>query len=100
MSAKITTLCEELFADVTLIRSLHGMFAEMISQVAALPKNRFASFELATKVELGSLGLSVPDLDRLVPLCWNPIKMFVLAVFSLHEINCLIFLIVAILFIF
>ena len=74
MAAKISTLCEVLFAYFTLVRSLHGMLAEVVAQVAALLEDGLAILVLADEVEVGALGLTVPDLDRLMPLVRDAFK--------------------------
>ena len=74
MAAKISTLCEVLFAHITLVRSLHGMLAEVVAQVAALLKDGLAILVFADEVEVGALGLTVPDLDCLMPLVRDAFK--------------------------
>lgn len=74
MAAKISTLCEVLFAHITLVRSLHGMLAEVVAQVAALLEDGLAILVLADEVEVGALGLTVPDLDGLMPLVRDAFK--------------------------
>ena len=71
MAAKISTLCEVLFAHITLVRSLHGMLAEVVAQVAALLEDTFAATVHALEIEFDALRHLVFDLDGLVPLAGN-----------------------------
>ena len=50
------------------------MLAEVVAQVAALLEDGLAILVLADEVEVGALGLTVPDLDGLMPLVRDAFK--------------------------
>ena len=85
MAAKISTLSEKLFANFTLIRPLHGVLAEVVSQITALSEDCLTSLVLAAEIELRALGFAVEDFYRLVPLFWNSIKMLGKGCFAVYD---------------
>jgi hypothetical protein len=50
VATQVTTLCKVLTTDVTLVRSLHSVLSEVITQVATLSENGFTAFILASEV--------------------------------------------------
>ena len=75
MPAQIARLCEVLIANVTLIRSLIRMLAEMIAQIATLAKDCQAASILATIVLLRVLAIVAVDLDNFGPLRRNALEI-------------------------
>ena len=71
MSTKIATLGESLFAHIALIRSLPGVFSEMITKVATFFEHAITSLELALEVHFHSQSLPILDLNGFVPVIWN-----------------------------
>ena len=61
MSTKIATLSKVLVTDLTVIRSLHRVLAEVVTQVATLTENDVTPAILAEEQESGSLCLAVWD---------------------------------------
>ena len=74
MPAEIPTLGEVLLANLAFERTLPCVFSEVVPQIAALLKDAFALWELALKVELNALRLSIPNFDSLVPIFGNALK--------------------------
>ena len=68
MAPKIATLGEALCAELAHEWPLSGMLAEVISQVTAFLEYIVATRQLALKIELNALVLSILNLDSLVPL--------------------------------
>ena len=83
MSTKVSTLGESLFAHIALIRSLPGVFSEMIAEVATFFEHAITSPELALEVHFHSQGLLILDLNSFVPVIWDARKRLLYAVVTL-----------------
>ena len=68
MATKVATLSEVLTADLTLVGPLHRVLPKVVSKIAAFAEDGFAALILTPKVELGSLGLSIVNLNGFMPL--------------------------------
>lgn len=75
MATQVATLSEVLFADITLVWSLHGVLPEVVSQVAALAEDGLTPLILAPEIQFGTLCVPVVDLDCLVPLLRDPLEL-------------------------
>lgn len=72
---QISALSEALVTEFTAEGSLKGVFAEVVSQVAALAEGSGAALVLATEVQLDSLVVLAFHLDNVVPLVGNTIEV-------------------------
>ena len=76
VTAKISTLCKCLVADVATVGPRGRVFAEVVAQVAALGEDCRAVLVLAAEVELQAFCALVTLLNNLVPLSGNTFKIF------------------------
>ena len=76
MATQITTLRKLLVADIAQKGSRRRMFAKVIAQIATLTEDGVATCKLALEVKFRTLGVSIVNFDRLVPLHWDAIKFF------------------------
>ena len=84
MAPQIAALSKELFANIALVGPLHRVLAKVVPQITALAEDSLAAFESAPKVQFGSLGFAVIDLDRLVPLLGDTLKLLGIRRLSVH----------------
>lgn len=75
MSSQVATLREVLFADVTLVGSLHRVLPKVVAQIATLSEDGFTALILTPKVQFGSFRLAIVNLNRFVPLPRNPFEL-------------------------
>ncbi len=76
MATEITTLRERLVADLAAVRPCGRMLPEVITQVAALAKGGRAAVILAAEEELHTVRVLITNLDNLVPLGRDSVKIF------------------------
>lgn len=80
MSAQIATLCKSFLAFGAAEGPRAGMLSEVIPQIATFLESAGASFIFTLKEQLDALRVRVFDLNSLMPLCWNAIKVLHLGV--------------------
>lgn len=85
MATKVATLSEVLAADLTLVGPLHRVLPKVVSKIATFAEDGFAALILTPKVELGSLGLTIVNLNGFVPLLWYSLELLSKRGFSVHN---------------
>ena len=77
VTAEVTALSERFTAKVAFVGPLCRVFAEVITQVAALAKDRHAAFIFASIVEFEPVAFFVSDLKNLILVSSNSFEQFV-----------------------